>query len=70
MKKKIKNECTHTCSDTVGEEIVPVTSAARHKVFLDDFGQATVGNTDDDGKNNSFLPILYSIGYELFAVTP
>ena len=70
MVKKIKNGDAEEGADAVGKEIEPVARAARNKVFLQHFGQATIEDADDDGQQQSVLLIGFSIGNELFAITP
>jgi len=50
VKKKIKNQDTQPCAKAVGNEVKPVTTTSRDEVLLNHFGQAAVGNTDDNGE--------------------
>ena len=70
VKKKIKNKGSEHRSDAIGDEIEPVASAGGHDVFLYHFGQAAVGNTDDDGEQNGSFLVGQTIGNELFAIPP
>ena len=56
MKKKIKKQSSQTSAEAVGNEVEPVASARRHKMFLYQFSQAAIGDADDNGEpNGSFL---------------
>ena len=69
--KKIKNKYADKDSDGVGNQITPVARAAEQRDgFLHDFGQSTVGDADDDGKDDGFSPVVLPVGYELFAIAP
>ena len=70
VKKKIKNEYTNACSDTIGEEVEPVASASWDKGLLYDFSEAAVGDADDDGQPNSAFSVCYVVVYELFTIAP
>ena len=52
--KKTKNQYPDDGSDAVGEEIKPVASACGYKVFLHQFGETSIGNADDDSKDDGF----------------
>ena len=70
MKKKIKNQSTDTRAYAVGEEVEPVAGAPWDDCLLYDFGEAAVGDTDDDGQPNSTFSVSYSVVYELFTIAP
>ena len=58
MKKKIKNRCAQHCTDAIGEEVEPLAGASWDESFLDDFGEAAVGETDDDCQPNGSFPVF------------
>ena len=66
----MKNEDSEEGADAVGEEIEPVARAARHKVFLQYFGQSSVEDADDNGQQQGFLLVGLSVGNELLPITP
>jgi len=70
MKKKIKNRCSQPCTDAIGEEVEPVAGTSWDERLLYDFGEATIGDTDDDGQPNGSFSVFYTIANELFAITP
>ena len=68
--KKIKNRDSDEGADGIGGEVDPVASAAGDEVFLHQFGEAAVGDADDEGEENGSLLVDYPVGNELFAITP
>ena len=62
----MKNVASKQGADAVGKPVEPVASAARYEVFLHQFGEAAVGNADDDGEEQgSFLVGLALRGISL-----
>ena len=68
--KKINNRGSDEGADDVGKEVDPVAGAAGDEVFLHQFGDASIGDADDDGKEKGLALIGDSIGDELLAIPP
>ena len=66
----MKNGGSDEGSNAVGEEVEPVAGARRHEKFLHQFGESAIGNADDDGDEQCFFLIVYSVVNELFAIAP
>jgi len=66
----VKNKGSEEGADAVGKEIEPIARAAWHKVFLHDFGEATVEDADDGGYQQGFLLVSFPVGNELFTIAP
>ena len=70
VKKKIEKQGSQTGSEAVGNEVEPVAGAGGHDIFLYHFGQAAVGNADDDGEQDGSFLVGQPVGNELAAVAP
>ena len=68
--KKIKNGDSEKRPEAVGEEVFPVAGAVGNDEFLHEFGQAAIGDADDEGEEQGPLLIGFALGGELFAIAP
>ena len=68
--KKIKNEDSKHSPEAVGEEVEPVAGALGDEEFLQQFGEAAVGDADGKGEQQGFLLVGCTVGDELLAVAP
>ena len=70
VKKKIKNQDTQPCAEAVGNEVEPVASARGHEMFLYQFGEAAIDDTDDNGQPKGSFLVCQAVGDELATIPP
>ena len=66
----MKNAYSDEGSYAVGGKVEPVAGAAWHEMFLHQFGDTAIGETDDDGKENGSFLIGFAVVDILLPVAP